>query len=109
MAQRVQIILEDDLTGGEAEETHAFTFDGKAYEIDLSAANSQQFRGVMAPYIAAARKVTGRSNSPKRTTSSGSSSRNPKEIRAWAAENGIEVPSRGRIPAEVEQKYAAAH
>jgi Lsr2 len=29
-------------------------------------------------------------------------------IRAWATDNGIAVPARGRIPSEVEQKYNEA-
>ena len=33
MAQKVQIILEDDLDGGEADETVSFALDGTSYEI----------------------------------------------------------------------------
>ncbi|HBD6104318.1 TPA: Lsr2 family protein, partial [Shigella flexneri] len=40
MAQSVQIILEDDLEGGPAEETVQFGLDGRQYEIDLSTANA---------------------------------------------------------------------
>ena len=36
MAQRVQIILEDDLDGGDATETVTFGLDGVTYEIDLN-------------------------------------------------------------------------
>ena len=32
----------------------------------------------------------------------------PKEIRAWAAENGVEFPAFGRIPGSVVEAYAAA-
>ena len=35
MAQRVQIILEDDYDGGTADETVSFALDGAEYEIDL--------------------------------------------------------------------------
>jgi Lsr2 len=31
-----------------------------------------------------------------------------KAVRAWAAGNGIDVPARGKIPAEVYEQYAAA-
>jgi hypothetical protein len=34
---------------------------------------------------------------------------NGKKIRAWAAEQGYEISSRGRIPAEVEQWFQDAH
>ncbi|MEU2340062.1 histone-like nucleoid-structuring protein Lsr2 [Streptomyces sp. NPDC013172] len=32
----------------------------------------------------------------------------PKAVRAWAAENGIDVPARGKIPDTVYEQYAAA-
>jgi len=57
MAQRVQILLEDDLDGSEATETVNFALDGKAYEIDLSAANSAQLRDDLAKWIGHARPV----------------------------------------------------
>ena len=31
------------------------------------------------------------------------------DVRAWARENGWEVPERGRVAAEVREAYAAAH
>jgi len=36
MAQKITVVLEDDLDGGPAEETVRFTLDGSAHEIDLS-------------------------------------------------------------------------
>jgi hypothetical protein len=36
MAQKVQVLLEDDLSGGPAEVTVRFGLDGAAYEIDLN-------------------------------------------------------------------------
>lgn len=32
-----------------------------------------------------------------------------KQVRAWAAEQGIEVSPKGKIPAEVYEQYQAAH
>ncbi len=37
MAQKVTVVLEDDLTGGPAEQTVRFAFEGTDYEIDLNA------------------------------------------------------------------------
>jgi len=34
---------------------------------------------------------------------------NPKAVRAWAASNGIQVNTRGRIPADVVQKFEATN
>lgn len=33
----------------------------------------------------------------------------PKTVRAWAAENGIEVSPKGKLPAAVVEQYLAAH
>ena len=45
MAQRVQIILEDDYDGGTADETVSFALDGAEYEIDLSSKNAAGLQG----------------------------------------------------------------
>ena len=111
MAQRVQIILEDDYDGGEADETVSFGLDGAEYEIDLSSANATQLRNALGPWLAHARKVGGKKRSragatrSPATESGGSTS----DIRAWALENGMEVSSRGRISSEVRKAYELAH
>ncbi len=51
MAQKVTVVLEDDLDGGQADETVRFGFDGADYEIDLSSANARVFRDQVAPFI----------------------------------------------------------
>lgn len=103
MAQKVQVILVDDVDGGSADETIRFAFEGASYEIDLSTAHADEFRAAVAPWLKAARKVSGRVGS--RTASSGDTSK----IRAWAKSNGFTVSERGRISAEVRAAYTAAH
>ena len=105
MAQRVQIILEDDYDGGEADETVAFGLDGSDYEIDLSSDNATKLRDALAPWVANARKTGGRRarRSGRVTAGPGSA-----EIRAWAQENGMPVSARGRVPAEIREAYATA-
>ena len=51
MAQRVQIILEDDYDGGEADETVSFALDGAEYEIDLSTANATELRNALGSVV----------------------------------------------------------
>jgi len=51
MAQKVTVALEDDLTGGPADETARFAVDGTGYEIDLSAKNAAAFSKLLAPPI----------------------------------------------------------
>ena len=105
MAQRVQIILEDDYDGGTADETVSFGLDGAEYEIDLSSTNAAGLRDALAPWMAHARKTGGRRRRPTRASSSSSTS----DIRAWAQGQGLDVSSRGRVSAEVRDAYEKAH
>src|SRR5687767_5451960 len=57
MAQKVHIVLVDDLDGSEASESVSFGLDGTSYEIDLNDANAAQLRDALAPYVGHARKV----------------------------------------------------
>ena len=59
MAQRVQIILEDDYDGGTAEETVTFALDGAEYEIDLSSKNAAGLRDALARWVGHARTIGG--------------------------------------------------
>ena len=110
MAQKVQVILVDDIDGGEATETVSFGLDGVTYEIDLNADNAGQLREALAPWIGHGRKV-GRSAAPRSARRSGSSrsSSNANEIREWARANGHKVNDRGRISAEIKAAYEAAN
>jgi hypothetical protein len=117
MAQRVNVVLVDDIDGSEAAETVVFGLDGAQYEIDLSAENADRLREALAPYVGHGRRAGGRrrsagggsarSGSGRSAAASGGPS--AADIRAWARENGWEVPDRGRVAAEVREAYAAAH
>ena len=115
MAQKVQILLVDDIDGGEASDTVEFGLDGVTYEIDLSESNAQALRDQLAPYISEGRKVSGRrrqgSAGGRSARGRGSANGEPAaaEVREWARSNGYEVPDRGRVSAEVKEAYAAAH
>lgn len=108
MAQKVNIVLIDDIDGSEAAETVRFGLDGTAYEIDLSEDNAAALREALAGYVGAARKV-GRSAGKSRGGAAATAGASAKEVRAWAKVNGCDVPDRGRIPAEVSAAYAAAN
>ena len=56
MAQKIQVLLIDELDGGEAEGTVRFGLDGVEYEIDLSAEHAEALRSALAPFISAARR-----------------------------------------------------
>lgn len=109
MAQRVNVVLVDDLDGNDASETVSFALDGVDYEIDLNESNAAALREAFSRYIAAGRRVGGRRRRGQRPASAGDGGPSASEIRAWARANGWDVPERGRVSAEVRQAYAAAH
>ncbi|WP_327067542.1 Lsr2 family protein [Kitasatospora sp. NBC_01250] len=114
MAQRVQVILEDDLDGGSADETVTFALDGVAYEIDLKSGNAEKLRGLLAPYVEKGRKQSGRLTSARRSGGRAAArpaagSADTAKIRTWAKDNGYNVNDRGRVPSNVREAYEAAN
>lgn len=108
MAKRIVHQLIDDLDGTEIAdgegETLQFGLGGTSYEIDLTTANAEALRGVLQPYIDAARRVGAKSAPRTRASRTPDAAR----IRTWAAENGHTVSERGRVPASVVEAYNLA-
>ena len=112
MAQRVQIVLEDDLDGGEAAETVTFGLDGVSYEIDLSDTNAVKLRDDLATWIGHARRSGGRRATGRRAAASSNTPSRRSDlaaVRAWARQNGHQVSDRGRVSAAVQEAYDKAH
>lgn len=107
MAQKVKVLLIDDLDGSDADETISFAVDGVTYEIDLNAENAAELREAFAKWIGHARKAGGRRTTRRASSSSGGG--NTAAIREWARDNGYKVSDRGRVSAEIREAYAAAH
>jgi hypothetical protein len=111
VAQKVETRLVDDLDGSEAVETVSFAFDGRQYEIDLSAENAARLRDGLAEFVGAARRAGAASarkpaqpqaTPPRR----GAADReHAVAVREWAKANGFEVSDRGRIPGAVLVAY----
>ena len=106
MAQQIQTLFIDDIDGGAAEGTVRFALDGTDYEIDLSAEHNEELHQVLAGYVTHARKAGG-------TARRGPRGRRPadldtRRVREWARAEGIDIKERGRVPAEVIEKYKAA-
>ena len=108
MAQKIHIVLEDDIDGGDAAETVTFGLDGSSYEIDLNDKNAAKLRDALAGYIGHGRKV-GSAPRRGRKAAAGAGGTSAKEIRDWARSNGYEVPDRGRVSADVRAAYDAAN
>jgi hypothetical protein len=107
MAQKVQVLLVDDLDGGEASETVVFGLDGASYEIDLSSVNADKLRKELTQYVEHARK--GNSPARRRRARTGPGRERSAQIRQWAKQRGYKVNERGRIPATIVAEYEAAH
>jgi hypothetical protein len=105
--QKVHVRLEDDLTGGPADETVHFGVDGRDYEIDLNAKHADRLRRQLAPFLARARLA--RSRGLRTTTRTSASRERSRQIRAWAESQGLSVTARGRLPRSVVEEYQKAH
>jgi hypothetical protein len=107
MASRTTVVLEDDLDGGDASETVAFGLDGQDYEIDLNDENAARLRGALADFVTSAR-ATGRRSSGRQRRGRSQGRFDPKAVRAWANEQGMEVNARGRIASSIVEQFHAA-
>src|ERR1700758_2426859 len=105
--QRVEVHLEDDLTGGPADETVKFGMDGREYEVDLSTRHASEFRRLVAPFVEHARLVLQQRSRPRARTAS--SRERSRQIRSWAERQGFSVAEHGRLPANVIEEYELAH
>ena len=119
MAQKVSVLLVDDLDESEATETVLFALDGSQYEIDLNGEHAAQLREAFATYVGSARRAGGpparrrtrstASAAPGAGGAGGAGSAGVQQIRDWARANGHQVSDRGRLSAAVVQAYEAAH
>lgn len=127
MAERIIHQLIDDLDqteiadgeGGSVE----FGFRGTTYKIDLSDANIAKLEEALAPFVEAAARLSGptAAETARVTSTSPARRRRAKRgvkparaaststVRAWAAENNVDVNGRGRLPASVIEAYETAH
>ena len=115
VARRVVVELVDDIDGtvfGEDGESISFSVNGVDYEIDLKDKHASKFHKQVGFFIEHATRIGGRTRRTGRSVAAGTPvprRSNSKAIRAWAAEQGHEISSRGRIPTEVEQAFQDAH
>jgi hypothetical protein len=107
VAQKVVTELTDDIDGSEAVETVMFGYQGKQYEIDLSQKNFDRLEKALTPFIQKARSVraTGSGRQRRRGAASTARATDTKAIREWARAQGLQVSERGRIPAEIIERY----
>ncbi|PTT17831.1 hypothetical protein DBR36_10095 [Microbacterium sp. HMWF026] len=112
MATRHIAQLTDDLDGTVLEDGEGkqitFSVDGRAYEIDLSAANAESFYKALSPYVDAARPTSTSGSRGGRQAPRAKSDVDLAAVREWARANGHTVSDRGRVPATIVEAYKAA-
>ncbi len=99
-------VLFDDLDGSEAVGTVSFAVGRQAYEIELNQVHMDEFNRDMEKWTQHARKVSGRFNRHSQQTGPRVSA---EKVRVWAAENGIQLSERGRIPLSIRDRYMREH
>lgn len=111
MAKTTQVILTDDLDGSEGADTVSFSWEGQAYEIELSEKNRAKLEKAITPFVQGARRasVSPQMKLTRVTSGSGRSKDDLAAIRDWARKNDLQVSDRGRISADVLEKFDAAH
>ena len=98
-----------DVDGANATETVAFSYRGVDYEVDLAERDVDALDRLLAPYLANARRVMGKRTKARRPAAKATVSQDPKEVRAWAKAEGIEIADRGRVSADVLRRYRESH
>ncbi|WP_442864134.1 histone-like nucleoid-structuring protein Lsr2 [Arthrobacter sp. ATA002] len=95
VAQKRQVLLIDDLTGDDAQETVKFALDGAQYEIDLTTEHAAELREKLAPYVSSGRRQRGE----RRAAALGVKPRRA----ATTAERSVNGP----LPMAISQVHAA--
>ena len=115
MAQKVQVLLIDDIDGSDADETVEFSLDGVAYEIDLTSSHADGLREILAAYVAAGRRTGGRAKvrHPRAVVPAQKAvpvEAAPRTVREWAkSQADIKLSDRGRIPESVMVRFREAN
>ncbi len=110
MAQKVMVLLTDDTTGEEADETVTFALDGRNYEIDLTEKNADSLRAALEPFRSHARAVRGQNRSTRGAGNNSSiTPAERKQLKAWCEKVGKPIPAdRGRLSKDLVQEWRDA-
>lgn len=104
MAQQIMLIC-DSCQSTEGVTNVRFAYEGQAHEIDVCTKHAEEFAKAMQPWLEDARPV---GFSPRVKPVGEPREYDPQVVRAWAQGNGIEVSAKGRVSADVVEKWKAA-
>lgn len=108
MARHIIETVSDDIDGTQDAKTVTFAFEGKSYEIDLSARNREKLSKALEPYIEHGRSTTSPVRRASGTRSTSTKRHDTTLIREWAKVNGHTVSERGRLSAALVKAYEEA-
>ena len=100
-------VLVDDMDGGDADVTIAFTINGEGYSMDLSNDNADAFYSALNQWLSVATRIGAARDEAVKGYLVGVEQR--AAIRQWAEKTGREISPRGRIPQEITDEYNKAH
>ncbi len=114
MAQRIVTTHVDDLTGlalsEEDRKVVNLALNGKSWTLDVSPESLSTITDTIGKWTAYAQPATTSPSRPRTSTGTAADRRAQlKAIREWAKAQGMAVNERGRISAEVEAAFTAAH
>lgn len=103
MAQKTVTLTTDDFTGKELRDedrvTVPFSFDGSNYFVDTTREGAEKVHEMIQPLLDIAQSDSTRVSNRQV---------DPKRARQWAREQGMDVPSRGRLPLSIVEAYREA-
>ena len=119
MATQTLVITSSDLSGDEGAMPVKFGLFGVEYEIDLTTVETEKLESLLSLYTSAARRIGGRRNTSSGTPGARPAGARPggaeaftgassKVVRAWAKEQGIDLPDRGRVPLQIQEAFVAS-
>lgn len=115
MARELVTLYSDDVTGqpGTDIEEVVYAVGGAVLECDMSGETKKRFDEALAPYTSVSRRRGPFRATPQATASAARKPTIDREqnqaIRDWAKRNGLTVSDRGRIPAEIVDRYHSEH
>lgn len=105
MAREARYVLIDDIDGSPAKETVRFAVGRDYFEIDLKERHVEEFDADLSRWVKHARRLPSRAAESSAQAVGGVN--DAPLIRAWAREHGMELATRGRIPAAIREQYYA--
>ena len=103
----IRNVVESDLSGKADAATVTFGLEDNWFEIDLTDEERKELEKTLQRYMSKGRKAVKKTEKKKVVPDTTPEER--VKIRAWAEENGFDVPAYGRLPKTVQRAYDEAH